>query len=598
MNAKAETLLSLFRGRAGVVAVANDDGAGFHPHRLDRAHLPVEWFERRHLAGERCLGFYLSNSESRVLCSCTDFDANPAKPEHDPEWQEKAVKVALFLVNVGVQSLVEVSQSGLGAHVWIFFDVPTDAWLVRTFWRVVEQKTNIVFKEIYPRQDWVAENGIGNLVRYPLWNKSHFVEPEEWTDLPFEALAKVERTSAGELKEIALRLGVELKPSTERPKAGADGARVEGVSARVQERLEKKGTLLARRWAGDTSGMKDESKSALAMAIATELVRQFIPTPEIEAALRHWCAEQGCEKGDRPDWIARTVSRAYEFVLSRFEEKSATTSLLPDACHAYLDMLERGQCVHTPSGIIELDQSIDGVAAGEMAVIAARPGHGKTAFGMQWVDNAAGQGVPCLVVSEEMSATQLGQRALLSFATLEQKSWEAEAAPLLRRDIDRHYKDRAPIHVVENCNTIDRCEDVIDQHATLHGVKLVMVDYLQLLGGKGQKAYERVTDVSRRLKQTARRNSVVLLALCQLNRDIDARPGREPRLSDLRESGQLEQDADVVIFLQWPSRFDPKAGKEEFRLFVAKRRNGPVRQSKIVTVFNPEKQRVGGCVRG
>ena len=96
---RAEALLSLFRGRADHVAVANGDGE-FHPSELPKPMEP-DWLAQRHLAGVQCLGFYLMTSESKVWCSCVDFDGNPSKPNPDPQWREKTVAVALYLANVG-----------------------------------------------------------------------------------------------------------------------------------------------------------------------------------------------------------------------------------------------------------------------------------------------------------------------------------------------------------------------------------------------------------------------------------------------------------------------------------------------------------------
>lgn len=593
---RARILLDLFRGRSDYVAVAN--GNGFHPKPLPKPMQP-EWLAERHLAGVQCLGFYLQLPDSKVLCSCVDFDGDPKKPDHDPRWQDKAQTVTLFLLNVGLNPLVEVSASGLGAHVWLFFDQPTEAWLVRAWWRVAEAKVLFKFKEIYPRQDRLKEKGLGNLVRYPLWNKSRFVEPEAWEDLTPESLEKVERTTAEQLKTLAYDLGVpELKPA-EPPIPTTPPPDAEPIlSPRVQSRISRSGSLLARRWSGDTSGMKDESRSALALAIATELVRQYVPTVEIEQAVRFWCREIEYDKGKRDDWIKGLTGKAYDFVFARVEERSASPTRMPDACNAYLDRLAKGQGWHLPTGIDELDESIDGLAPGEMAVIAARPSQGKTALGCQWADSAAARGIHCLIVSEEMSAIELGKRALSSFAVLPQEDWCPEAVPVMRTEVQQHYAPRADIYVVENCATIDRCEDVIDQHCSLHGVKFVVVDYLQLLGAKGPKRYEQVTDISRRLKQCARRNDCQLVALCQLNREVESRPGHEPRLSDLRDSGGIEQDADLVLFLQWPIRSDPTADPHEFRIFVAKRRNGPIRKAKILTKFNPDRQTIGWFPNG
>jgi hypothetical protein len=588
----AELILSLFRGRQDHVAVAN--GAAFGPQKLDRPMQP-RWLAERHLAQQRCLGFYLMDEEGNVCCSCIDFDNKPDAP--DVAWRDKATALYLWLQGAGLSPVLELSQSGTAAHVWLFLEAPTPAWLVRAFWRLASEKSGVEFVEVYPRQDFLSGKGLGNLVRYPLWNLGRFVDPEdEWKELDPEVfLPTVKQTAAWELKELAMRLGVaELKPEKQfHAGATAEATAPDGeLPPRVQDRLKKTRSLLARRWEGDTTGLKDPSRSALVQSIACELVRQFVPTDEIAQAILVWGREHDFDKVHRQDWMARTVSKAYEFTFSRLEETSAGALQMRDACLAYIDTLERKGLVHIRSGLKELDLSIEGVAPGEMCIVAARPGHGKTAFGAQWLDVAAGDGLPCLLISEEMSAAELGKRVLKSISVTHHSQWRAETAPGLRSEVHDHYEGRAPFYLVENCNTAERAVDVIDQMCSLHGVRLVAVDYVQLLESRGRSRYEEITGISKQLKQAAKRNNCGLLALCQLNRDVDGRPDHEPRMSDLRDSGGLEQDADTILFLQWPWKYDPAMPENDYLIFAAKRRNGPIRQPKVATRFWPDQQLV------
>jgi KaiC/GvpD/RAD55 family RecA-like ATPase len=588
-----EQMLSLFRGHPEFIAVGSN--GAFHPELRD---ISVSEIERTHLGGETCLGFYLVNPENCCWCSAVDFDNKPEDP--DPKWREKAEQVYYALSECGLSPLVEISQSGEAAHVWLFFSEPTPAWIVRAWWRAVANKLGIEFKEIYPRQDVHTGKGLGNLIRYPLWNKSCFVSPDwDWRVMdPAEALRETRTTNATDLNLLAFQLGFgELRPEA---KAAVQSVLVEGESAliplRVQRLLEKKWTLIARRWNGDTEGMKDGSKSAVAMSIATELVRLYVPTPEVVSAVRHWCRLNGADaKADRDDWISRTVTKAYDFVLTRAEQKSNSTMTFQAASHLYLDNLERGIGIHQGSGIADLDRSIDGVAAGEVVVIAARPGHGKSAMGFQWLDYAAQQNVPGLLLSEEMAAEQVGKRHLSSVSRLSNEHWTKQSVKRLRKELDDYHAQPAPVHLVENCGTIDRAEEIIDQFCAMHGVGIVAVDYLQLLGGRATDRYEVVTEVSRRIKQCAARNGVRMLLLCQLNREVEKRHDNEPRLSDLRESGQIEQDADMILFLQWPCKFDANMPRNVYRIYCAKRRNGPIRQSLIETTFDPDRQIVGSA---
>ena len=578
----AAKILSLFRGRADHVAVAKDDG--FNPAPLS-APLKPSWLESEHLSQKRCLGFYVLTSGSQCYCSTVDFDNKPDKSP-DPAWRDKTEATYFELTQLGLTPLVEISQSGQAAHVWLFFSEPVDAWLVRQFWAAVSESAKVAFVEVYPRQDVLTGKGLGNLMRYPLYGQSRFVEVErDWETIePESALADVRTTDALTLGTLIFQL---TGRSARRPEAGIAES---GLTRRVERLVSREHSLLGRRWRGDMEGLKDPSRSALCQSIACELVRLYVPTPEVEAALKQWCQQAGYEKGEREDWIGSTVGKAYEFVTSRDTERVASSWTMADALHEFVEQIGT-EPPHIPSGLKELDDSIDGVGIGEMCVIAARPSHGKTAFAMHWLDNAAFD-VPCLFISEEMSRTELAKRALLRISEFEASNW-GEVKAELHADIDRYHNQRKPIYGVESCQSIDEAERVINQHCELYGVKLVAVDYLQLLDSKGTSRYENVTDISKRLKQAALRNRCAVIALCQLNREIERRDGRQPKMSDLRESGQIEQDADVIMFLEWPYRNEPKEDPELYQIYCSKRRNGPIRMPLVRTVFNPERQLFG-----
>jgi KaiC/GvpD/RAD55 family RecA-like ATPase len=584
----AKTILSLFRGRHDHIAFATEKG--FEP----AGNSPCVELIDAHLAGKESFGFYLMTADSKVWCTCVDFDNKPDKP--NPEYENQAHNLYLALRNYQLFPLMELSQSGSGYHVWLFFAEAVEAYVARSWWRGVEQKMGVKFREVYPRQDRQIGKGMGSLVRYPLWNKSCFVDPEEgFAHLdPAEALGSVQRIRREDLPLLAFQLGMgDLKPE---PVLSLAGGTPDGMlPLRVQRLLERTHSLIARRWSGDTQGMKDTSNSAVAMSLAVEMVRLYVPTPEIGSALRYWCQQRGATKGEREDWINLTVTKAYDFIITRQETKSVVdTGTFEKASYAYLDTLEQGTQVYIPSGLAKLDQSVDGVARGEVCVIAARPGHGKSALAFQWIDNAAKMGINCLLISEEMGAIEIGKRRVLSIVTADQERWEASIVPAMREEVGRYHKGRAPCYIVENCNTIDRVDEVIDQFVSIHNVGFAAVDYLQLLKGRSNAdRYQVVTELSQRLKQSAKRNNIPLLVLSQLNRSVEGRQDNEPKLSDLRESGQIEQDADLIMFLQWPHKFSHNVDPKNYRIYCAKRRNGPIREPKIETEFNAARQLLG-----
>ena len=291
-----DQILDYFRGRENVIAIG--EGSGFRPlhdTQLSREHV------ESHLAGKKCYGIYLVRQDDTVTCSCVDLDNKPDRP--DPEWKEKSERVSKRLTELGIANLTEVSQSGNAAHNWVFFEKPIPAADVRTFWRGIGDDLGITFGEIYPRQDKVEDGKVGNLIRLPLWKKSHFVN-DQWETIDAETALTVAKVSAEKLP-IAKRVSVEVVP------IGTDD-----LSSRVRQLIAEPGHL-SRRWNGDVEGLTDSSQSAVCCSLATMLVKRFVRTDEIHAAIRHWCAKNGYEKGERADWVRLTVDKAYTFVTSR-----------------------------------------------------------------------------------------------------------------------------------------------------------------------------------------------------------------------------------------------------------------------------------------
>lgn len=592
----SEKILSVFKGRDDCIAMATENG--FRPRWLSSPISP-QFIADMHLSQQQALGFYLLTPENKCWVSCVDFDNKPEHP--DPEWNQKAEKLCDVLTSLGVEPLVEVSQSSNGAHVWLVFEEAVDAWIPRAFWRAVEKKYNLSFREIYPRQDRLNENGVGSLVRYPLWKQSRFVDiSNNWETIePEEALSKVWRTTATNLCEIAGRSGM---GRLEQPVSAISGVTDGGLPLRVKRLAERDGTLLASRWGGNSRGMKDQSASAIAESIATELVRAYVPTQEIIDGLHWWCSRNNCNayerrsQDQREAWVRETVAKAYGFVIDRTTEHKSEEVKTFQACAVeFVQSLENGGVPYIGTGIPELDSSVEGTAPGEMTVVAARPGHGKSAFAMQWLEHATLMGNPCLFISNEMSSLMIGKRRLLSITNIGQDAWSFGVKDQLFEDIEQFHKDRQPVYMIEDCFSVKRATAVIDQMVQLYGVKLVAVDYLQLLRADGaQGRYETVTEASRGLKECAKRNNVALLALCQTSREFE-KEGRDPRLSDLRESGQIEQDADSVIFLSYPHRMGVTKDPYEYRVIFAKRRNGPINEAKVITTFDPYRQLFGGA---
>ena len=257
---------------------------------------------------------------------------------------------------------------------------------------------------------------------------------------------------------------------------------------------------------------------------------------------------------------------------------------LEDYCHGRHELIELG--------IADVDYALGGgVEAGEMVIFASRPSHGKSALALQSVANLTAQGFPTVFVSEEMSLRQLGKRSILFASDIHREHWKERGTDVANQ-IELHFQDRAPCFVVEGCRTADRAAESIRKHVETDGVKVAVVDYAQLLHGKGQSRYDQVTYTSTVLKGLATELNILLIVLCQLNRQIEARKKFEPKPGDLKDSGQLEQDTDVLLFLVWPFKIDGTADPHEYQVWVAKNRNREINSHLVTCRFIASRQMV------
>ncbi|MCD6261799.1 MAG: replicative DNA helicase [Deltaproteobacteria bacterium] len=238
----------------------------------------------------------------------------------------------------------------------------------------------------------------------------------------------------------------------------------------------------------------------------------------------------------------------------------------------------------TPSGFKDFDKLTAGLQPSDLIIIAGRPSMGKTAFALNIAYNAAKATKKAVVVfSLEMSKLQLGIRLLgfdagidaakLRAGFLRNKEWVklTEAASRLA-ELPIFIDDTSSLSVLEMKAKCRRLKKKFD-------LGLVVIDYLQLIHGK--KHYEsrqiEISEISRTLKALAKDLNTPVMALSQLNRKVEDRPGRKPQLSDLRESGAIEQDADVIAFISRNEMYNPDSEEDRniAEITVAKQRNGP-----------------------
>ena len=223
--------------------------------------------------------------------------------------------------------------------------------------------------------------------------------------------------------------------------------------------------------------------------------------------------------------------------------------------------------------------------AGELIILAARPSQGKSVLGQQIATYNALAGQGTILFSLEMSEGELADRHFASHARI--PYGKIRAANLANRDFERiaaeatgWAKDTPPLVVCERAPLTFgelRPEALRWRRRLPDGLKLIVVDYLQLLSARHRdrfaNRYELVSEISRSLKMLAKELAIPVLAIAQLSRESERRPDKRPQLSDLRDSGALEQDANTVLLLHRPDRYDENAQPGLTEVIVAKARN-------------------------
>lgn len=245
-----------------------------------------------------------------------------------------------------------------------------------------------------------------------------------------------------------------------------------------------------------------------------------------------------------------------------------------------------------PTGFYDLDRLTSGFQAGDMIVLAARPSMGKTALAINIAEHVAlNEGLPVAVFSMEMGAAQLAVRIVGSIGRINQSNlrtgklsddeWPrlTEAIEKLR-NISLHIDETAGLTTSELRANARRLARQCGQ------LGLIVVDYLQLMSGSSSDGENRATElgeISRGLKMLAKELKCPLIALSQLNRSVEQRPDKRPMMSDLRESGAIEQDADIIMFIYRDEYYTKDACKEPgvAEVIIAKQRNGPTGTVKL-----------------
>jgi len=243
-----------------------------------------------------------------------------------------------------------------------------------------------------------------------------------------------------------------------------------------------------------------------------------------------------------------------------------------------------------PTGMLDLDRMTSGLQEGDLIIVAGRPSMGKTAFSVNIGENVAiDSGLPVAIFSMEMGGTQLAMRMLGSVGRIDQQRLKTgrlkdEDWPKLTSAIQR--MNDAPIFIDETpaLSSIELRSRARRLARKCGKLGLIIVDYLQLMSANapGENRATEISEISRNLKSLAKELNCPVIALSQLNRSLEQRPNRRPVMSDLRESGAIEQDADLILFIYRDEVYNPDSpDKGTAEIIIGKQRNGPIGQVRM-----------------
>lgn len=293
----------------------------------------------------------------------------------------------------------------------------------------------------------------------------------------------------------------------------------------------------------------------------------------------------GAEGADVAEVVDRAQAEVYDVTDRRMSEDYVPLEELLQPTMDEIDAIASagGISKGVPTGFTDLDEITNGLHPGQMIIVAARPGVGKSTLGLDFMRSCSiKHQLPSVIFSLEMSKTEIVMRLLSAEAKI--KLGDMRSGRMSDDDWTRLARrmseiSEAPLYIDDSPNlTMMEIRAKARRLNQKAGLKLVVVDYLQLMtsGKKHESRQQEVSEFSRNLKLLAKELEVPVIAISQLNRGPEQRTDKRPQVSDLRESGSLEQDADMVILLHRPDAFerdDPRGGEAD--LILGKHRNGP-----------------------
>lgn len=338
--------------------------------------------------------------------------------------------------------------------------------------------------------------------------------------------------------------------------------------------------------------LANNTPSAANIRRYAEIVKERAVLRRLQAAAAELHAACANPAGRKPEEL---VAIAESAMLAAIDRTAGDPVSLSDAfgeAMVYVD--SRGEAGGLTTGFRDLDGITGGLEPGQLVIVAARPSVGKTVFGCNVADHVARSGGSVLFCTLEMSRREIGMRIMSARAgvsvhamrsgTKDAEDWrrmsdQVPAAKNQRMVID----DTAAV-------TVGHVRSKVRRLARKSGVSLVVLDYLQLMRGDGDNRTQEMGSISRGLKALAKELQVPIIALAQLNRGVEGRADKRPMLSDLRDSGEIEQDADIVVMLHREALYsDLPEWSGVAEALVRKNRNGPT--GDLLLSYQPEQMR-------
>jgi replicative DNA helicase len=357
----------------------------------------------------------------------------------------------------------------------------------------------------------------------------------------------------------------------------------------VSEYLERQGQLEAAGGLDYLARLVEETPSAANIRAYAQIVRdhamlrQLISIGGDIAASAH--STDGRTVSELVDLAEQKVFEIADRGLRRGAGFQQLKQILPQTIDR-LDVLSHadGDITGVSTGFTEMDKMTAGLQRGDLVIVAGRPSMGKTTLAINIAENAAlGHQIPTAIFSMEMSAEQLTFRMIGSIGRVNQshlRTGRLTSEDWTRIDSAVSMMSNAPIHIDDSAGlTPTEVRARARRLKREHGLGLIVVDYLQLMQvtGTSENRATEISEISRSLKALAKELSVPVIALSQLNRSVEQRTDKKPVMSDLRESGAIEQDADLILFIYREEVYDadtPRKGVAD--IIIGKQRNGPV----------------------